>query len=318
MRCCAALCGAVCCTVPTARRTEATGCCCRLDTDTNSLLRSDILEIVNLVVASVCILALLATAVWHTGRVRAARARGAVWALRRRFALGMSRIEMGLVLANLVIYVVANAYSIAVGGDLKRLLGWSASARPTTSVAGAPKLTPLSPHPPTPQVECGWFDVPIDICGLLAMSIWSTLFILNIVRPLFLLPPGAWYRLRQRCHASWAKRGCGGCWRCLAACCGGCCCCCSCCVAPAGGSDDNGGSGDGEGSGDPEQSQSPGAKQKKRRPARRRRWSNPPSWNLFSFMEAATPLGKRAHVNECSRVGRHQCKGHVVELCCAV
>ena len=55
------------------------------------------------------------------------------------------------------------------------------------------------------QVECVWFDLPVDILALISLTLWNTLFFLNISRPLILLPRGSWHRLRQR----WAQsRGC--------------------------------------------------------------------------------------------------------------
>ena len=55
------------------------------------------------------------------------------------------------------------------------------------------------------QVDCGWFDLAVDILSLVSPTLWNTLFFLTISRPLILLPRGSWHRLRQRCAQG---RGC--------------------------------------------------------------------------------------------------------------
>lgn len=87
---------------------------CRLNHDSNSLLRSDVLEKVNISIASACLATLLATAIWFWRRVLQARRAGVVWGRTRRFILIMTSVDLCLHLVNLSAYLSANVYSLLV------------------------------------------------------------------------------------------------------------------------------------------------------------------------------------------------------------
>ena len=189
--------------------------------DSNSLMRSHTLEVTNMAVASCCLAVLLPTAVWYARRLAAARAAGsAAWGHGRKFLLLATATDLVLHLVNLGVYLASNILSFlrqcgwySRGDDILFLLSYSCwctvSRAPvygsrwqcSGAAAAAPGGNRAHPDPwPRP----------------LALACPLQLFFLNLSRPLVMLPPGSWRRLRER----WTRRGRLGRW--LAACC--CCC----------------------------------------------------------------------------------------------
>lgn len=87
--------------------------------DSNSLLRSNALEIVNISVGFVCLAAMACVDVWMARRVwgaaRHVRA-GASLSRRKRLLLGLGCAELAVHTANLCCYFAANIYSLSVSG----------------------------------------------------------------------------------------------------------------------------------------------------------------------------------------------------------
>lgn len=180
--------------------------------DPNSLARDSSLYIMNLVVATVCLVALLAAGACFGQRAWIARRAGTVWGPRRQFLLAMTGVDTALQVVNLALYLASNAIAIQVG-------------RVAETAADAGRMLVLTPwpssHPHRPfsglQVDCAWFQKSINVFFMLSTTIWNTLLLINVSRALILLPRGAWARLRS----SWA--GGGRLCRCAAASCCGCC-----------------------------------------------------------------------------------------------
>lgn len=105
---------------------------CRGQEDTNSLLRTHVLEWVNIGVASFCLPAMLLTCALFGRRVwvavRSVRDGGALpLAPRKRYALVLTCVELALHTLNLCCYLAMNIYSVKVrgqgAGNVKRLEG---------------------------------------------------------------------------------------------------------------------------------------------------------------------------------------------------
>ncbi|KAL4429353.1 hypothetical protein ABPG77_005127 [Micractinium sp. CCAP 211/92] len=165
--------------------------------DSNSLLRTHVLEWVNIGVGAICLPAMLLTCACFGRRVwaaaRSVRQGGArPLSPRKRCTLGLTCAELVLHTLNLGCYLAMNIYSI--------------------------------------EVPCGWFNVPVDALALISLTIWNTIFCLNLCRPLVLLPSGSWRRARER----WAARGSICRWLATACCSSSCCCYCCCDAAGCG------------------------------------------------------------------------------------
>ncbi len=102
---------------------------CRTHDDSNSLLRTHVLEWVNIGVGAFCLLAMLLTCAWFGRRVWAAacnvRQGGArPLSSRKRCTLGLTCAELLLHTLNLGCYLAMNIYAIEVGTPGRGGWGW--------------------------------------------------------------------------------------------------------------------------------------------------------------------------------------------------
>ena len=87
---------------------------CRFDSDSNSLLKDNTLEILNIAIASFCLALLLPVALWFGGRLLAASRAQRTWGRRRKYLLIMTATDICLQLLNLGVYRAVNVYSCKV------------------------------------------------------------------------------------------------------------------------------------------------------------------------------------------------------------
>lgn len=133
----------------------------------DSLMRSSQTEIVNICVASVCLVPLLAVGAWFGARTLAAlRCPTTVrWGRQRRYLLAMTGLDLVLQLINLAIFLGSNIYSLVY--------------------------------------PCALYAPAMDVFFLLSMTTVNTLFFCSLSRPLSIFPEGTLHRMKQR----WAARG---------------------------------------------------------------------------------------------------------------
>ncbi|PRW59946.1 alpha beta-hydrolase [Chlorella sorokiniana] len=146
-------------------------------------MRSSQTEIVNICVASVCLVPLLAVGAWFGARTLAAlRCPTTIrWGRQRKYLLAMTGLDLVLQVINLATFLGSNIYSLAY--------------------------------------PCALYAPAMDVFFLLSMTTVNTLFFCSLSRPLSIFPEGTLHRMQQR----WAARGwLGRCAAALACCyCGG-------------------------------------------------------------------------------------------------